>query len=243
MICSFTQTYANNRNELFEYHNKDMVDIYFRNKMDKNYYAFHNSSDDYYNNMIKNDYFTKMNNVEFIRYNNISYTKTLQLTLQRCKKDGFQYIVFLQDDVFSLVNENIINNLIKFTKTNSFDMLNLEVSNVNLNSEKNIYSNDSIIIHDTTSDDFKKSGLWAFDDGPYVANIDFLLNNIYDDIYYNKNDIWSAEGYINNKIQNRKIQRLVTNYNIFKRIGIVGPNAHSRPSELIFLNNRFMKNE
>lgn len=47
MICSYTQTYSNNRDELFYFHNKDKVDLNFRNKLDKNYYIFHNSPENY----------------------------------------------------------------------------------------------------------------------------------------------------------------------------------------------------
>ena len=62
MLCSFTQTYSNNRNELFYYHNKDKTDIYFRNKLDKNYYIFHNSPHNYIEHIIGNDYFKKIKN-------------------------------------------------------------------------------------------------------------------------------------------------------------------------------------
>ena len=62
MLCSFTQTYSDNRSILFEYHNKDKVDIKFRNKLDKNYYVFHNSSENYIKNMCKQSYFKEINN-------------------------------------------------------------------------------------------------------------------------------------------------------------------------------------
>ena len=56
MICSYTQTYSDNRNELFYFHDKDQTDIYFRNKLDKNYYVFHNSSDNYIQHIIKSEH-------------------------------------------------------------------------------------------------------------------------------------------------------------------------------------------
>lgn len=238
MLCSFTQTYSNNRNELFYYHNKDKTDIYFRNKLDKNYYIFHNSQHNYIEHIIQNEYFKKIKNLDVITYNNISYTHSFFNTLKKIKQDGYKYIFFLQDDVFSLVNEKVIDELLDFVKNNTFDMLNIEVPNINIHTPI-IYSNNNIKIYNTTSDDFVNKKLWAFDDGPYVANIDFLINKIYDVNYFQFYDIWKAEGYLNQKITNNKIQRLTSNISFFERIGIVGPNAWNRNNELIKLNKMF----
>jgi hypothetical protein len=235
MLCSFTQTYSNNRSELFYYHNKDKPDIYFRNKLDKNYYVFHNSPPSYKEIITQNSYFNDIKNIEIISYDAISYTDSFYKTLNKIKEDGYKYVFFLQDDVFSLVNEKIMDDLLEFVKNNSFDMLNIEQSNINTEAPI-IFSNNSLKIYNTSSDDFKNKNLWAYCDGPYVANIDYLLNVVYDKSFFEKNDIWSAEWYLNQKITNKKIQRLSTNTNFFRRIGIVGPNAHSKKDELNFLN-------
>ena len=236
MICSFTQTYSNNRNELFTYHNKDNVDIHFRNKLDKNYYAFHNSPNSYIENICEQTYFKKINNMEIITYNDISYTQSWFHTLHKLKNDGVKYLFFLQDDVFSQVNDNILDELLIFIKNNEFDMLNIEHLNIDIEKPV-IYSHDNIKIYDTKSDDFSKKNLWEFDDGPYVANIDFLLNVVYDDAYFTKDDIWIAEPYLNNKIHVNKIQRLSSNFSMFKRFNIVGKNAWWREDELQRLNS------
>lgn len=240
MICSFTQTYSNDRNELFTYHNKDNIDIQFRNKLDKNYYIFHNSSENYIKDICGQNYLKKINNIEIIKYNNISYTESLYKTLNKCKNDGVKYLFFLQDDVFSQidVNDDIINELLIFIKNNNFDMLNIEKNDIDI-AKTIVYSNNNIKIYDTTSDDFENKKLWCFDDGPYVANIDFLLNKIYDNIYFSKNDIWTAENYLMNKIKKNKIQRLSCNISIFKRMGILGPNAWNREEEIKLLNKMF----
>ena len=238
MLCSFTQTYSNNRNELFYYHNKDKTDIYFRNKLDKNYYIFHNSPHNYIEHIIGNDYFKKIKNLDINSYNNITYTHSFFNTLKKIKQEGFKYMFFLQDDVFSLVNEKAIDELLDYIKNNTFDMLNIEVPNINTFAPI-IYSSNNIKIYNTTSDDFVNKKLWAFDDGPYVANVDFLINKIYDINFFQLNDIWKAEGYLNKKITNNKIQRLTSNISFFERIGIVGPNAWNRNNELIKLNKMF----
>lgn len=238
MFCSFTQTYSNNRNELFEYHNKDKTDIYFRNKLDKNYYIFHNSPHPYREKIIKNNYFNNIKNIEIISYDNISYTHSFYNTLRKIKEDGYKYMFFLQDDVFSLVNEKLIDELLEFVKNNTFYMLNIEASDINTEAPV-IFSNDNIKIYNTTSDDFKKKKLWAFDDGPYVANVDFLINVIYDRFFFSKNDIWNAERYLNQKYTNNKIQRLTTNIRFFERTGIVGPNTWNKVNEINKLNKMF----
>jgi len=88
MICSFTQTYSNNRQELFDFHNKDTTDIYFRNKLDKNYYAFHNSDNEYTSKILNTNYFKQIKNLNIIKYSDISYTESLYKTLQMLKNDG-----------------------------------------------------------------------------------------------------------------------------------------------------------
>jgi hypothetical protein len=238
MIASFTQTYSNNRNILYHYHNKDNTDIYFRNKLDKNYYVFHNSSKNYQDCICQGNYLSNINNLSIISYNDISYTQTIFKTLQKCKEDGVKYLFFLQDDVFPLVDDNIIDELLLFIKNNSFDMLNIEVANIKLDAPI-VYSSENLKIYDTTSDDFKAKKIWSFDDGPYVASLDFLMTKIYDDIFFSKNDIWSAEIYLHDRVGENKIERLSTNLSIFKRMTIVGPNACNIDEQITFLNERF----
>ena len=239
MIASFTQTYSDNRTELFEFHNKDKSDIYFRNKLDANYYAFHNSPSEYIKTILEYSYFKSLNNIQYIYYNNISYTKSFFETLQKLKIDGVKYMVFLQDDVFSQVDIEFIDEL--FVKNNTFDMLNIEVSFSFSNDyeKSSIYSGKKLTIYETTSDDFSHKQLWAFDDGPYIANIDFLLEHIYDDVYFSKDDIWGAECYINEKIYQNKIQRLSCNIGAFHRVSIVGPNPTRIESDTQLLHDRF----
>jgi hypothetical protein len=107
-ICVITQTYSNNRIELFNYHNLDENDNYFRNKFDGNIYTFHNLSDEYYETLIKMDYFKNLNNLSLIRYNNISYPQTFKNTLSTLIKQGYEYVMFLQDDVFTTTKDKII---------------------------------------------------------------------------------------------------------------------------------------
>ena len=97
MIASFTQTYSDNRTVLFEFHNKDHIDIYFRNKLDINYYAFHNSPSEYVQNILEYPYFKSLNNIHYIYYNNITYTKSFFETLQKLKIDCMMKVGILNN--------------------------------------------------------------------------------------------------------------------------------------------------
>ena len=227
MICSYTQTYSDNRVELCEFHNRDRSDIRFRNKLDNNYFVFHNSPDSYINTVSEFKYFKNIEKKTILRYTDISYTQSLYTTFQRMKEDGYKYVAFLQDDVFCTTEDNIIDELVEYIRHNSFIMLNLEYTDINQNSPVR-YSGNNLRVYDTTSEDFTAIGMWPLDDGPYVADIDFMMNSLFDEKHLLKSDIWSAEFYIRDKVTCSPIQRLTTNHIMFKRFDIVGPNAWNR---------------
>lgn len=242
-ICVFTQTYANNRQELYYYHNNDIVDILFRNNFE-NLYSFHNSSNDYTKSILENNYFSELKKLKLFRYNNISYTKSFKNTLNYFVENNFEYLIFLQDDCFNLSKSVDIEELNKFIFNNDFEMLNLETTLVDLKIENKeiFYENNDFKVYNTSSEDFKNRGWYAFDDGAYVANINFLLKYVYDNNYFNIGDIWKSENYLNEKITANKIQRLTTNVNFYNRINIVGPNNWDRINNLNILNDRLRNN-
>lgn len=117
-------------------------------------------------------------------------------------------------------------------------MLNLEVTPPILMIEpKIIYSTNNLKVYDTNSNDWAKRGAYAFDDGAYVAKIDFLLKNIYDDNYFNNGTVWAGEFYLQNKI--KPIERLTTNISFYKRYNILGPNNSDRDTVINKLESRF----
>lgn len=239
-ICSFTQTYSDNRQELFDFHDHDASDIYFRKQLDDNFYVFHNCSDNYINKIQNKKYLDTITNKQIISLNNITYTQSLLETLSLIKNKGFKYIFFLQDDVFSMADNNTIDNLLEFVRYNDFDMLNIEKKDINIEKEV-IFEQGNLKVYNTDSIDFTKY-FWAMDDGPFVANIDFLMSVILDDHYFSLNNIWDAEFYMNIKITNNPIQRLSTNISFFIRVNILGKywNQESREMGIKILNNRFM---
>lgn len=238
-ICSFTQTYSDRRQELFDFHDNDNVDLYFRNKLDYNFYVFHNCSENYIDKMKNKKYLNSIVNKQIISLNDISYTSSLLKTLILIKRSGFKYIFFLQDDVFCMVDNQTIDNLLSFVENNDFNMLNIEVQNIN-NEKEVIFEQSNLKVYNTDSTDFTKKKLWAMDDGPFVANVDFLLSVIYDSTYFTKNDIWNAENYMNQKITQNPVQRLTTNISFFIRVNIVGiSNPYAREKDLKMLNDKF----
>lgn len=237
-ICVFTQTYSDNRAELFHYHNKDESDINFRNQFDATLYSFHNSSDIYVNSLLDSSYFKQLKNLKIARYNNISYTESFQHTLDWVVKNNYDYFVFLQDDC--LTAQNIDLDLINFIKNEQFDMLNLETTPNDLNVFKNyIYSKNTFGVTDTKSSDFVNRGWYAFDDGAYVAKVDFLVSALYDKAYFDQSDVWSGEIYLEQKIKTTPIQRFTTNKNYYSRYNILGRNAWDRINLLTKLKTRF----
>ena len=91
-VVVFTQTYANNRKELFHYHNGDTVDVQFRNSFETCLYSFHNSPNQYIQEVLReNPYFhASLQNLDVIQYNQMCYTETFYRTLIKCKEDGFK---------------------------------------------------------------------------------------------------------------------------------------------------------
>ena len=237
-ICVFTQTYSNDREELFKYHCKDQSDIDFRNQFDLNLYSFHNSPDEYVKELLECDYFKKIKNLKVIRQNNISYTESFKEALRFIYKNSFDYMIFLQDD--SLTKNDINEKLVDYIKNEDFDMLNLELTPEDLKTSKEIiYKSGDLEIYNTTSEDFTKRGWYAFDDGGYVANVKFVLTDLYNEEYLLKGDIWTAETYLNSKIENKPIQRLTTNNNFYWRYNILGRHNWDRDNLLKELKERF----
>ena len=237
-ICSFTQTYSDQRAELFEYHNKDLSDISFRNQFDSTFYAFHNSSESYTDTLLSNSYFKQLNNVEVLKYKDISYPESFRRSLYKIHESKYDYVIFLQDDCLTL--QDIDQELIKFIKNVDFDMLNLETTPLDLNvSRESIYVDNNFTVADTKSSDFANRNLYAFDDGAYVAKVSFLLDVLYDDNYYNQANVWTGEVYLEHKIRRSPIQRLTTNKNYYRRYNILGRNDHDRSKHLVTLKERF----
>ena len=240
-ICINSQTYSDNRHILFRFHNHDHNQIQFRNSFDKNIYSFHNCSDEYVNTILEYKFFKEVKNLEVVRYNGMSYTETFKRTLQKCKSEKYDRVIFMQDDAYSQPEDNT--ELVNFIKTGEYNMLNMEMTPLDLThiqSMPPMYTSDTLKIYPSTSKDFVLSGKWAFDDGCWAAKLDYL-SNIYDDVYFNTGDIWSGEMYLKNKIEHSIIDRFICGRSYFFRRSVVGKNVHPHNNCWGYMINRFKR--
>ncbi len=231
-FCVFTQTYGNDREELYKYHNLDELDIYFRNSFDLNLYAFHNVSEEMRNKLLSNSYFSKIDNLEVVVYDNISYTHSWKETMKKLKDSGIDKVIFIQDDCFTITTKEKMDALIEYIKNGDYKLLNIERHIDKFKTEnKNVIYDNIVKVYDTTSGDYDGVG-YSFDDGPYVGDIDFLSENVYDDTYYSAGGIWGAEMYLHEKMLKNIIQRYVTSCPSHLRYYILGMNSSQRNEEL-----------
>lgn len=225
-ICTFIQTYGDERFELFDYYPNDNNLINFMNMFDTNVFSFHNSSPEYINKAKESEFFKKLKNLEFKEYHNIDYMSSFRKTLQSMLDDGYNYIFYLQDDTFTCGNEYDLTDLFEFVKTQNFNILYLEATGEDLNNQSIYYEKNDLKIYNTTTQDFFNRNGWAMDDGAHISNIQYLLDNVYTDDYFKLTSIHDGEGFLNRKFSKFKMERLTTNLRIVRRYNILGPNAH-----------------
>lgn len=230
-FCVFTQTYGDNRIEIFDYKRFDKVDIFFRNQFDLNYYSFHNSGE-IYKSLVKGDkYFSLLKNVEFHSFDGIEYTDILRdHVFKYLAENGFTHFIYLQDDVFSTSKITLdfkMKDLVEFIKDEEYNMIYLEKSadQIGVDDTRLIKEKNGFKVYSSNSLDFLKSTGWAWDDGPFVSRIDWLLDKVYDNIYLNSGTIGKAEAYLNRKIKRIELERITTNFPIYKRYSIVGSSS------------------
>lgn len=243
MIASLTFTYGNSRTELYEYKSQDILDKFFRNKLDYNLYVFHNSDDDFVKKVKQNQLLTDFN-FTFAGIKG-TYPNALKQALLFLKQKGVTKIIFLQDDVFCLLqNKSNVNMLVEMLKQTTLPYINLEYCYGDFK-EKNsslqtITNFKKYKIYNTDTNFFKTATTWSwsFDDSPYFSDLDYALNTIYDDTYFSYPDIWSAEWYLKAKFDNINIPRPITNVSFFRRVNLIGKHAN-RDEELKFLNTQF----
>lgn len=239
MIASLTFTYSTDRTKIYEYKSKDKNDIYFRQKLDYNLYVFHNLTETFVQQIKEKEYLKDLK----IKYSIINgpYPDALKNALLFLKKQGVQKIIFLQDDVFSCDKDvRLYDALYNFIKQTKEDYLNLEYL---ANQEKctDYYKDSSNLfnVYRVNTEYYINNNMWSFDDSPYYANLDFLINEIYDERYFSYPDIWSAEWYLKAKFEHKKIIKPLTNKQFFRRVNFLGPNNWNHENEIKFLEQNF----
>jgi len=155
------------------------------------------------------------------------------------KSAGIERIVFLQDDVFSLQKcHEYYDGLAKFLMETDIAMINLEYGCSHFSGLNIIESHNQFNAYGARATDFSKT-LWGMDDGPYCANLDFLLTTVYSARYFSAGDIWTAEEILRDECVEKNILRCVLDRPSFRRVNIVGPNSQNKESEELFLRDNF----
>lgn len=234
MKVSFCQTYGNDRKELLEIKFRDKQLLNFLSFFDVNIFSFHNCSNELIN------WFKAKNNIPNLKLfinNNITYTECIKRLLITLKELNAKYLFFNQDDTFSFENDTVdLSKLLTFVFNEPDIVLNL-YADTKLLAEKKLYKDlETIEIHYCDTFTFAKK-TWSFDDSPYICTTNYLPI-IYDENYLSKDDIWTAEHYLNFKFQTYNLKRYITNYSLFKNYNFLGPNNWNHDNEIVTLKNK-----
>lgn len=235
MICLFTQTYGNERSELFDWKLKDENLNFFIQQFDHSVLSFHNSSKEFREKTIERYNVYKQN----IAFNDISYPECFRRIYEFLKQYNFKKLIFLQDDVFSVQKDKkYYEELANYIKESDHKMINLEFYPKDIKFPI-LEEKENFKVYNTNNHDLIKidPNYYYFDDGTYAANVDFL-GEIYDSIYFRMPDIWHAEIYTHNKMGSKIIQRLILDKPSFRRCNLLGRN-NDRQNVLKWMQQRF----
>jgi hypothetical protein len=239
-ISSWTQTHGNERQNVYRLKNFDYMDMYFRKKLNNNIYSFHGVPE-HIKNEIHNSEFVTNIKFNFLNFpSSMLYPKTYYKSLLKLKSMGIEYILFLQDDCWMhphITKENC-DDLFYLIKNTKFNIINLEMksSRISNSSTELLATKGDIKMYKT---DTSKT-LWG--DFPYIANINFLLNEVYDETYFNGKNIWEAEYNLSHRIKNSKVIEMYTlNIPFYSRIGICGQSGREHfPKNLKLLTDLYI---
>lgn len=230
-VCIWTQTYGSNREELFDYHALDKFDIEFRNNF-HNLFTFHNCSDDFYEKIQNCNFLSQIQNKTLLRYNGINYTECVKKSINYIKDLGYDYMVYHEDDSFMQFSPfyesekyPTLLKLIELIKNSDFNMINLEWRGQHWFHSSPTIKFDDLTIYKTTSRDFGDIKYWQFDGGAYVAKINYLLENLYDDDYFKIGDSWTGERYLQSKWSKNTYDRFTLPFGIYSRYNLLGRNS------------------
>ena len=239
-ICAFIQTYSDNREILFKFHDADHEFSAFLNSFDRVFFSFHNCSEPYRQRILESQFIKSLHNVKIITYGAIPYPQTFLKSLLSFWASGYEYLVFLQDDVFTYQPGNL-QELTHLIKTANYNFLALEVNHEDLRitDERVMAQEGDTKLYRASSQEFKAVGMYACDDGAYAGRIEFLVDHVYPQDYFKRATVWDAENVMNDHIMANPIERYCSNRRWFKRYNIVGGNTWNKEADMRLLNSRF----
>lgn len=229
-ISNVTQTYGNERyEEVDNFLSKENIKIL--NLFDFITYSFHNCNNEFKNDT-KTKILKKIPNCIFFEFNNISYTESIICYLDNLKKLGCTDFILWQDDHYFNDYEKsyeLFKEVFNFYKNNSelyyFKVFGMcyHIINKKINIIKTYDLNNNLKIYTTYTNEFKKSGYWAYTDENYIMNIDKARKFFFTESVKNMN-VWELEKYLKKVSETINIEICLTNAYFFERCGLHGPN-------------------
>lgn len=213
MICSFTQTYFNNRLDLLKYQMMDDNLVEFKNRLDLNLYSFHNSSDKTVDEFLK---INRLKNLMVLRYNNVSYTECIIDSLKIIK--DFDYVFFIQDDGLSTGRIDY-DKLLSHLHPNIFVSLGFRTRDFSM---KPIETDGIFSVY--TCRNFFDEGFLSIDDSPYISDTKNMMS-FYDEDWKKQQNVWTAEMYLSDKMKDSGFMKRVMDKRSFVNINTKGPTS------------------
>jgi len=236
-IGCISQTYGDSRLLEINCIAYDRVGTALRNCIDEISFTFHNSPPEFKETakeILSNIYETP---VIFREYDGISYYDSIMTQLTTMKTEGFTDILLIQDDQYGLyINNNIekVKTIVDFYR-NNLDMTFLHIFSKEGYPSKNrlpmskLY-HDGIIFNKFDSRDFKKDGIWSYNDGTYLASIDFLLTLLSPTSNFQiPSNVWHLEMYCKMVLDNNPIERWGVQEELFQAANFHGKNISPIP--------------
>jgi hypothetical protein len=229
MNVSFFQTYGD-RLPLLKVRTEDKLFQQFINCFDLNIISLHGCSDNVHNYIRENPVLSNRVVLEFDR---ISYGQCIKNLMEYLKDKNVERFFFYQDDTFSReINSSNIEDLKKMIFNYEYEMINIYYKTDHLIDKKwwtpqhktIKYLTPNFKLFDTTTEDFKNSTYWAFDDTCYVCSYQ-MLKSIFNETYFNFSDIWQAELYLKDRFSQEIIPRYITDVSFFDNYNILGRNT------------------
>jgi hypothetical protein len=235
-ISNITQTYGHERREEIDNFLSEQ-NIKALNLLDIVTFSFHNSNREFIN-FAKSKILQKIPKCIFFEFNNIEYCESIIKYIENLKKLGITDFMLWQDDhylndfdcTFEIYEEifNYYKNNYNMKYFKIFGMC-YHIINKNINIINTYNVNNLIYVYETHSNEFKKSGYWAYTDENYLINIDFARNVFFKDEFKNF-DVWKLEKHLKIISENNKLNIFLTNAYLFERCGIHGPNQREYSS-------------
>ena len=225
IFACFTQTYGNNRILEIKLLNYDKIGKYLRHKCDYIVFSFRDCSEDTIHHSIQflEGIFPKEKLI-FIKNNSLTYKESLLKSFKKMKSLGVTDIVLMQDDMYGLNNkinqnyEDIINSIFKGYKSLGLKWLHLLRSET-INPEKmslKEHKVGKIKFYKYLTSDFKKhTPRYSWNDGTFIADLEFLMKLYFHIGFYAKNSPWLTEYTIKQLMDNYKFTRYGINKHLF----------------------------